>query len=90
MRVGQICRDCELEISKILLIVDLLVVDISSFDVILDIHELTAHRVVNDCNLRWDIIHNKILELCKVTYACDLMCMCVEFRGRNFVKGRRM
>ena len=31
--------------------VDLRVVDISGFDVILDMDELTAHRVVSDCDL---------------------------------------
>ena len=35
VRVDQICRDCELEISRILLIVDLRVLDMSEFDVIL-------------------------------------------------------
>ena len=35
MRIDQICRDCELEISGILLMVDLRVMDISNFDVIL-------------------------------------------------------
>ena len=43
MRVGQICKDCESEISGILLMVDLRVVDISGFDVILDKDELTTH-----------------------------------------------
>ena len=33
--VDHICRDCELEISRILLIVDLRVMDMSEFDVIL-------------------------------------------------------
>ena len=42
MRVGQIGRDRESEISVILLMVDLWVVDISGFDVILDMEELTA------------------------------------------------
>ena len=56
MRVGKICRDCESEISRILLMVDLRVVDISCFDVLLDIDELTAHRVVSDCDLRRVII----------------------------------
>ena len=51
--------------------VDLRVVDISSFDVILDMDELTAHRVVNDCDLRRVIIPDTILELCKVAYACE-------------------
>ena len=34
-RIGVICRGCELEISGILLIVDLRVMDMSEFDVIL-------------------------------------------------------
>ena len=71
MRVGQICRDCELEISGILLMVDLRVVDISSFDALLDMDELTAHRVVSDCDLRRVIILDTVLELCKVAYACE-------------------
>ena len=36
------CRDCESETSVILLMVDLRVVDISGFDVILDMDALTA------------------------------------------------
>ena len=43
VRIDQICRDCELEISGILLIVDLRVMDISDFDVILGMDWLTAH-----------------------------------------------
>ena len=34
-RIGVICRGCELEISRILLTVDLRVIDMSEFDVIL-------------------------------------------------------
>ena len=71
VRIGQICRDCESEISRILLMVDLRVVDISGFDVILNMDELIVHRVVNDCDLRWVIIPDTILELCKVAYACE-------------------
>ena len=41
--VDQICRDCELGISGILLTVDLHVMDISDFDVILCMDWLTAH-----------------------------------------------
>ena len=63
MRVGQICRDCELEISGILLMVDLQVVDISGFDVILDKDELTTHRVISDCDLMRVIIPDTVLEL---------------------------
>ena len=55
MRVGKICRDCELEISGILLMVDLRVVDILGFDVLYK-DELTTHRVVNDYDLRQIII----------------------------------
>ena len=36
VRIDQICQDCELEISEILITVDLRVMDISDFDVILD------------------------------------------------------
>ena len=35
VRIGMICRGCELEISRILLTVDLRVMDMSEFDVIL-------------------------------------------------------
>ena len=63
VRVGQICRDCESEISEILLMVDLRVVDISGFDVVFYKDELTTHRVVNDCDLRRVIIPDTVLEL---------------------------
>ena len=51
-RIGTICRDCELEISRILLTVDLRVMDMSEFDVILGMDWLTAYRVVIDCERR--------------------------------------
>ena len=38
-------------------------VAISGFDVILDMDELTAHRVVSDCDLRQVIIPDTVLEL---------------------------
>ena len=41
--VDMICQDCELEISGILLIVDLRVMDMSNFDVILGVDWLKAH-----------------------------------------------
>ena len=50
--IDQICRDCELEISGILLTVDLWVMDISDFDVILGMDWLKAHRVAIDCDSR--------------------------------------
>ena len=52
VRIDKICRDCELEISGILLTVDLRVIDISDFDVILAMDWLTTHRVVIDCDSR--------------------------------------
>ena len=52
VRVDQICQDCELEISGILLAMDLRVMDISDFDVILGMDWLTVHRVVIDCDHR--------------------------------------
>ena len=52
MRADQICRDYELEISGILLTMDLRVMDISEFDVILNRDLLTTHRVVIDCDSR--------------------------------------
>ena len=43
MRVDKICRDCELEISGIMLTMDHRVMDMSKFDVILGMDWLTAH-----------------------------------------------
>ena len=51
-RIGMMCRGCELEISGILLIVDLRVMDMSEFDVILGMDWLTAYRVVIGCERR--------------------------------------
>ena len=51
-RIGMICRGCELEISRILLTVDLRVMDMLEFDVILGMDWLTAYRVVIDCECR--------------------------------------
>ena len=62
VRIGLICRGYELEISRILLMVDLRVMDISDFEVILAMDWLTAHRIVIDCDSRritaytWDSI----------------------------------
>ena len=47
-RIDRICRGCELEISGILLTVDLRVMDMSEFEVILGMDWLTVHRVVID------------------------------------------
>ena len=52
VRVDKICQNCELEISGILLMVDLRVMDMSKFDVIIGMDWLTAHRVVIDCDRR--------------------------------------
>ena len=51
-RIGMICRGFELEISGILLTVDLRVMDMSEFDIILGIDWLTAYRVIIDCESR--------------------------------------
>ena len=48
-RIGMICLGCELEISGILLTVDLRVMNMSEFDVILGMDWLTTYRVVIDC-----------------------------------------
>ena len=47
-RIWMICCGCELEISGILLTVDLRVMDMSEFDAILGMDWLTAYRVVID------------------------------------------
>ena len=62
-RIDQICWDYELEISGIMLTMDLRVMDISDFDVILGMDWLTTHRVIIACDSRrittytWDGIH---------------------------------
>ena len=70
VRVDQICQNCELEISRILLTVHLSVMDMSEFDVILRMDWLTAHRVVIDCDRR------------RVT-AYTLDGICVTFQGNK-------
>ena len=50
--VDKICQNCELEISRILVTVDLRVLDMSEFDAILGMDWLTAHRVIIDCDRR--------------------------------------
>ena len=52
VRVDMICRGCELEILRILISVDLRVMNMSEFDVILRIDWLTAHHVFIDCDRR--------------------------------------
>ena len=52
MSVQRICLNCELEISGILLTMDLRVMDMTKFDVILRMDWLTAHQVVIDCDRR--------------------------------------
>ena len=59
MSVQLICQNCELDISGILLTVDLGVVDMSDFDVILGMDWLTAHRVVIDCDCRRVTAHKR-------------------------------
>ena len=50
--VDLLCRGCELETSRILLIVDLRIMDKSEFDVILGMDWLMAYRVIIDCEHR--------------------------------------
>ena len=52
VRIRMICRGCELEISRTVLIVDLRIMDMSEFDVILGMDWLTAYRVVINCERR--------------------------------------
>ena len=68
VRVDKICRNCELEISGILLTVDLRVMDMSEFDVIFRMDWLTTHRVVIDCD------HRRVI-------AYTLNDVCVMFQG---------
>ena len=51
-RIGMICRGCKLEISGILLTVDLRIMDMSKFYVILRMDWLIAYRVVIECERR--------------------------------------
>ena len=48
-RIRMICRGCELEISGILLTMDMRIMDMSAFDVILGMDWLIAYRVVINC-----------------------------------------
>ena len=50
VRIDRICWGCELEIFRILLTVDLQIMDMSKFEVILGMDWLKAHRVVIDCD----------------------------------------
>ena len=58
-RIGMICRGCKLEISGILLIVDLRVMDMSEFDILLGMDWLTTYRVVIDCERRRVTAHTQ-------------------------------
>ena len=51
-RIGTICRRGELEISRTLLTMDLRIMDMSEFDVILEMDWMTAYKVVIDCERR--------------------------------------
>ena len=52
VRIGTICRGCELEISGTLLTVDLRIMEMSEFDVILRMDWMIAYRIVIDCERR--------------------------------------
>ena len=49
-RIDWICRGCELDISRILLTVDLRFMDMSEFEAIFGMDWLMAQRVVIDCD----------------------------------------
>ena len=51
-RIRMIGRGCELEISRTLLTVDLMIMDMSEFEVILRMDWLIAYRIVIDCERR--------------------------------------
>ena len=65
-------------------------VDVLVVNVIIDMYELTTHRVVSNCDLSRVIILDTVLELSEVTYAHGWMCMCVEFRDEIPFKEGRM
>ena len=64
----KICQDCELEISGILLTMDLRVIGMSEFDVILGMDWLTGDQVIIDCD------HMRV-----TVYTLDNVC--VMFQG---------
>ena len=68
-RIGMICYGCELEISGILLTVDLRVMDMSEFDVIFGMDWLTAYRVVINCERRRVTAYTK--DSTRVTFQGD-------------------
>ena len=65
---------------------DLRVVDVLVVNVILNMYELTTHRVVSNCGMSRVIILDTVLELSEVTYAYGWMCMCVEFRDEVLLR----
>ena len=76
VRVGHMCRDRELGILVILLMVDLRVVNILGVE-------------VRNYDLSRVVIPETVLELGEVTYARGWMRMCVEFRDKiPFKEGR--
>ena len=89
VRVGQMCRDYESEISMIMLMVDLQVVDISGFDVILDMDELTAiglSVIVTLGGLSYPTQSSSCVRLhmhVSDAYVCGIL-------GQNSFKGGRM
>ena len=63
--VDLICHGCKLEISGILLTVELRVMDMLEFDVILGMDWLTTYRVIINCErMRLPPTHRTILVLC--------------------------
>ena len=71
--VDQICQDCESEILGILLTMDLRVMDISEFEIILRMDQLTPHRVVIDCDRRWVTAYTQDVILLRFKGRCVML-----------------
>ncbi|XP_028087433.1 uncharacterized protein K02A2.6-like [Camellia sinensis] len=68
IRVGLICRGCELEVSGLHLSCDLRVMNMSNFDIILGMDWLSAHQAVIDC------YHKRVT-------VCTPSGTCFQFKG---------
>ena len=86
VNIDHICLDCELEISRILLTVDLRVMDMSDFDVILGMDWLTAHRVVIGYDRRRVTTYTQKLDRPKTwCEKCTPMCASARVAPSNIV-----
>ena len=84
-----ICQGCEVQISGIILTLDLRVMDMLEFDVILGMDWLTAYLVIIDCKCR------RVIRLHTGWYSCyvswgQVRCLaldCVRFQMARTVDG---